>query len=360
MISVIKKWYERSFHDEQAVVLVLILFLGVVALVLLGDILTPVIAALVIAFLLQGVVTHLTRLHVPHLASVAIAFLILILVEVIGAVLLMTLLLDQMNNMVREIPTLISLLQERMLTLPDSYPAIVTYEQVDSWSKELNGAIGEFGQWAVSFSQSKISNIISFLVYLVLVPILVFFFLKDKKQLLSWCGKLLPENSPIIRRVWHEMNDQMANYVRGKAIEMLIVGSVSFVTFKLFDLNYAALLAIAVGVSVVVPYVGAFIVTIPIALVAYLQWGFNSTCMWLIFVYVIIQALDGNVLVPLLFSEAVNLHPVAILLAILFFGSVWGMWGVFFAIPLATLVKAVLNAWPIAKDASAQQAIVEP
>ncbi|MCP4994536.1 MAG: AI-2E family transporter, partial [Gammaproteobacteria bacterium] len=59
-----------------------------------------------------------------------------------------------------------------------------------------------------------------------------------------------------------------------------------------------------------------------------------------------IQALDGNVLVPLLFSEVVNLHPVAIILAILVFGGLWGFWGVFFAIPLATMVQAILTAWP--------------
>ena len=64
--------------------------------------------------------------------------------------------------------------------------------------------------------------------------------------------------------------------------------------------------------------------------------------------YTIIQALDGNVLVPLLFSEAVNLHPVAIILAVLVFGGLWGFWGVFFSIPLATLVKGILYAWPIA------------
>ena len=61
--------------------------------------------------------------------------------------------------------------------------------------------------------------------------------------------------------------------------------------------------------------------------------------------YGIIQALDGNLLVPLLFSEAVNLHPVTIIIAVILFGGLWGFWGVFFAIPLATLVKAVLNAW---------------
>jgi len=62
--------------------------------------------------------------------------------------------------------------------------------------------------------------------------------------------------------------------------------------------------------------------------------------------YAVIQALDGNLLVPLMFSEVVNLHPVAIILAILIFGGLWGFWGIFFAIPLATLVKAVINAWP--------------
>ena len=76
------------------------------------------------------------------------------------------------------------------------------------------------------------------------------------------------------------------------------------------------------------------------------QWGWGTDFFYLLGVYAIIQALDGNVLVPLLFSEAVNLHPVAIILAVLAFGGVWGFWGVFFAIPLATLVKAVLYAWP--------------
>ena len=62
--------------------------------------------------------------------------------------------------------------------------------------------------------------------------------------------------------------------------------------------------------------------------------------------YGVLQALDGNVLVPLLFSEAVDLHPVAIIIAVLAFGGIWGFWGVFFAIPLASLIKAVINAWP--------------
>ncbi len=102
----------------------------------------------------------------------------------------------------------------------------------------------------------------------------------------------------------------------------------------------------AVGISVLIPYVGAAVVTLPIAVVAYFQWGFNSDFAYVIIAYAIIQFFDGNLLVPLLFAEMVNLHPTAIITAVLFFGAVWGIWGVFFAIPLATLIHAVINAWP--------------
>jgi len=70
---------------------------------------------------------------------------------------------------------------------------------------------------------------------------------------------------------------------------------------------------------------------------------------YIMLAYGLIQAIDGNVIVPLLFSEAVNLHPVTIIIAVIFFGGLWGFWGVFFAIPLATLVKAVINAWSFSK-----------
>ncbi|RJY21141.1 AI-2E family transporter, partial [Pseudomonas syringae pv. actinidiae] len=91
---------------------------------------------------------------------------------------------------------------------------------------------------------------------------------------------------------------------------------------------------------------GAVVVTVPVALIGLFQWGWSDQFIYLMIAHGVIQALDGNVLVPLLFSEAVNLHPVAIICAVLLFGGLWGFWGIFFAIPLATLFKAVLDAWP--------------
>ena len=149
-----------------------------------------------------------------------------------------------------------------------------------------------------------------------------------------------------MRTIWNEMDMQFTNYVRGKAIEILIIGLVSYAVFLWLGVNYAALLALLVGLSVLVPYIGATVVTIPVLLVGYMQWGFSNDFFWLFGAYGVIQFLDGTLLVPLLFSEVVNLHPVFIIVSVLLFGGIWGFWGVFFAIPLATLVKAVFNAWP--------------
>lgn len=355
MANVFRKWYERRFHDEEAMLLLLILCAGVAMILLFGEILTPVIAAAVLAFLCQGIVSQLLRYNVPHLVAVIVAFVFLLVLEVASVSILSTLVLGQLDNFINELPKIIALLQERLTELPEKYPVAVSEVQVEEWSAAMNAQIAGFGQWVVTFSQSKIPNLISFLVYLILVPVLVFFFLKDKDKILGWFGGLLPSRRPLLKQVWNDMNDQMANYVRGKFIEMFIVGVVSYIVFTFFELRYSALLAISVGLSVIVPYVGAFLVTIPVAAVAYLQWGFGPDFMKVFVAYLIIQLLDGNLLVPWLFSEAVNLHPVAILLAIMFFGGIWGLWGVFFAIPLATLINAVLTAWPTLQTESAAE-----
>ena len=203
-----------------------------------------------------------------------------------------------------------------------------------------------FGESAVKLSISSLINMVTLGIYAFLVPLMVFFMIKDKKELINSLSRFLPRNRTLASKVWREMQQQIANYIRGKLIEILVVTAVTYLIFMIFGLNYPLLLSVAVGISVLVPYVGAVIVTIPVALVAVFQFGDQSTFWYIMVAYVISQLLDGNLLVPLLFSEAVNLHPLTIIVAVLIFGGLWGFWGVFFAIPLATLVKAVINAWP--------------
>jgi putative permease len=236
--------------------------------------------------------------------------------------------------------------QQLLLRLPEQYPDYVSARQIEEILTLVRTEITSLGQRVVSLSLASVVGVITFLVYLILLPLMVFFFLKDKEIIIHWLADFLPQERRLLRQVWAELDIKISSYVRGKVIEVLIVWSATYVAFTIMGLNYSMLLSLVVGLSVIIPYVGATVVTIPVALIAGFQWGFTSQFGYLMAIYAFIQFLDGNLLVPLLFSEVVNLHPVAIIVAVVFFGSLWGVWGVFFAIPLATLIQAVIKAWP--------------
>ncbi|MBX7275658.1 AI-2E family transporter [Pseudomonas sp. ERGC3:01] len=346
MFKVLRDWIQRYFSDEEAVVLAVLLFLAFTAVLTLGGMLAPVLAGMVLAYLMQGLVTTLERLRLPGGVAVGLVFALFMGLLVVFIVLVLPLLWHQLITLFNELPGMLAKWQSLLLLLPERYPHLVSDEQVLQAIEVARGEIGKFGQWALTFSLSSLPLLVNIMIYLVLVPILVFFFLKDRAMIGRWVSGYLPRERALITRVAEEMNRQIANYIRGKVIEIVICGGVTYIAFVALGLNYAALLALLVGVSVVVPYVGAVVVTVPVMLIALFQWGWSDQFIYLMAVYGIIQTLDGNVLVPLLFSEAVNLHPVAIICAVLLFGGLWGFWGVFFAIPLATLFKAVLDAWP--------------
>ena len=346
MFKVLRDWIQRYFSDEEAVVLAVLLFLAFTAVLTLGGMLAPVLAGMVLAYLMQGLVVTLERLRVPGGVAVGLVFALFMGVLLVFIIVVVPLLWHQLITLFNELPGMLAKWQSLLLLLPERYPHLVSDEQVLRAIEVARGEIGKFGQWALTFSLSSLPLLVNIMIYLVLVPILVFFFLKDRALIGRWVRGYLPRERALITRVAQEMNRQIANYIRGKVIEIIICGGVTYIAFVTMGLNYAALLALLVGVSVVVPYVGAVVVTVPVLLIALFQWGWSDQFIYLMAVYGIIQTLDGNVLVPLLFSEAVSLHPVAIICAVLLFGGLWGFWGVFFAIPLATLFKAVLDAWP--------------
>lgn len=346
LVEFIRRWLNRWFAHEEALLLVLLIGFGLFIVDWLGGVLAPALTAVIIAFILQGVLVRLVNWRVPERIAVYLSFILFLAIVAILLLAVFPLIWQQLGAFVNALPGMLDQVQALARGLPERYPTLLTPEQIDDWLQAARVELISFGQRALTLSFGQIGSLVSLLIYLVLVPILVFFFLKDRKLLVAWFQSMLPRQRPLMDQVGAEMNLQIANYMRGKALEILIVGLVTYVVFIALGVNFAALLGILVGFSVLVPFIGAAVVTIPVALVAFVQFGLSWDFGWIMLAYAIIQALDGNVLVPLLFSEAVDLHPVAIIVAVLAFGGIWGFWGVFFAIPLASLAKAVLTAWP--------------
>jgi len=324
----------------------LLLTVGLGVLLLFGGVLAPLITAIIIAYLMQGLVEILLRRGLSSLIAFVLVYALFIGVFLSMLLFLLPSAWNQLRRLMNELPNLISQWQASLLLLPENYPNLVSEQQIREFISGVQGELGGYGQSVLEYSLASIPSIISTVVFIVLVPILVYFVMKDKSDLINWAGNFLPRNRPLMNRIWLEMDQQISNYIRGKVLEIFIVGSVSYLMFVILGINYALLLSVLVGLSVIVPYIGATVVTIPVAAVAYVQWGIGSEFYTVLVAYGVLQLVDGNVLVPVIFSEAVNLHPVAIIAAVLVFGGIWGLAGVFFAIPLATLVKAIINAWP--------------
>ncbi len=342
----IANWFKQQIANPQVVYLAIILVGSFLVITYAGDMLTPVLAGIVIAYMLEGLTRKLTQAKVPRLVAVWLVFLAFMLFVVMLVFGLLPTLYNQLTEMVQQIPSMLTRGQAALIDLPEKYPELFSVEQVQEIIDGLRAQLTALGQSVLATSLSSAASIITVLIYLILLPILIFFFLRDKERILNWFIEFLPRESQLAMRVWGDVDVQIGNYIRGKFWEILIVWLASYLCFAYFDLQFAMLLAALVGISVIIPYVGAAVVTIPVVLIAWFQWGWGSDFIYVVVAYLIIQALDGNLLVPLLFSEVVNIHPVAIIVAVLFFGGLWGVWGIFFAIPLATLVQAVMVAWP--------------
>ncbi|WP_312047037.1 AI-2E family transporter [Erwinia sp.] len=346
MLDLLLQWYRRRFSDPQAIALLAILLAAFGILFFFNGLLAPLLVALVVAYLLEWPTVRLERLGCSRTWATTIVLIFFATIVLMLILFVAPVAWQQGINLAHELPTMLTGLYHFATRLPERFPALIDVGLVDIVVENLRARLSGIGDQLLRYSLASLVGLMTLAIYLVLVPLMVFFLLKDKEQLLTMIGRILPRNRGLAGQVWLEMNQQLSNYIRGKVLEMVVVGVASWIGFLAIGMNYALLLAVLVGVSVLIPYIGALAVTVPVIGVGLAQWGLGGDFWTMIIVYLIIQGLDGNILVPVLFSEAVNLHPLVIILSVVIFGGLWGFWGVFFAIPLASLVKAVLQAWP--------------
>jgi putative permease len=346
MINHLTNILKRIFSNEETIVFSLIILLTLIIFSLFIGVLTPFIISVIVAYLLVGLQKKIETYNVSENLATILAFSIFIIIGAAMFIWLIPLLYVQLQSFVLDIPRLFNEFLNFVSTIPAAFPDLLDSDQISVFFQAVSSELSSITQNIVKSSISGIQSTITVLLYIILFPILVYFFLFDRKNIIEGCLKIIPGDRAMLSQVWSEMDVQLSNYVRGKVLEIFIVGIAAAVLFASFGLNYGALLAVLVGLSVLIPYVGAFSITIPIVIIGILQFGLGSQFYLLIGLYLLLQFLDGNLLVPIIFSEAVKLHPIVIILAVFLFGTMFGFWGVFFSIPLATFIKAVWNAWP--------------
>ena len=345
MYDYLKSFFRNYFYEEEQFAALFILIIAAVLLYFIGATITPVFISILVAYLLNGVMNFFEEKNYSKKVSFYITFTIF-LAFYIFVLLSLPYVTGQIASLINELPAIVAFVENLFNDLIIRYPNFFTTEQVEEIFASSASLIPSIAEQVLIQLNTSFSAIMNALIFLILTPILVFFFLKDKNEMLSYLTYFLPNKRSLLSKIWSDLNIQLFGYVRGKALEMLIIASITSIAFLFLEVNYSVILGILVGMSVLIPLFGAILVTIPVVAIGLFQWGLDTSFFIFLFVYFMIQILDGNVLFPLLMGNEVNLHPVLIILSILVFGGIWGFWGLLLAVPIATLIRAVFKVWP--------------
>ena len=345
MFNFLKNFFDTYFFKEEQYAALLLIIISLVLIYFIGSLITPFFVALLIAYLLNGAMNYFKYRGASNNLSLFLAFLIFS-VFYVSLFLILPLITSQIGSLINELPAIASYVEKLAQGLLLEYPDFFSQSQVDSLAGSVTSFLPTIAEQILIQMNAGFSAAMNALIYIILIPFFVFFFLKDKKEMIGYATYFLPKNSKLLSTLWRDLNVQLFGYVRGKALEMIIVGVVTSIVFELIGVNYSILLGIMVGLSVLIPLFGAIIVTIPVVAIGLFQYGLDTTFFIFLGSYLVIQTLDGNFLFPLLLGREVNLHPVLIILAILIFGGIWGFWGLLLAVPIATFIRAVFRVWP--------------
>ncbi|RIY31511.1 hypothetical protein CJP74_07050 [Psittacicella melopsittaci] len=340
-----KDLFTRNFNNPQIVALILILLVISLVLYFFGKILAPVFLAVGLAYILNFPIRWLVKKGLKRIYALILVFGGLVCVMAWLILSIAPMLVRQLSTLLVEAPSIVAILRERLLSLEQYNLPYLDKATLYSIYENVN-------QYIQSNMDIRIDNIIKVLqnvayiaVNTFLVPFMAFLMLVDYAPLKANFIRFLPQSSELADGVFKEFMSQLDNYVRGKVIEFIIMTVLSFVAFAFFGLKYNLLLSTLIGISVIIPYLGVIIATVPFALVAFFQFQLGTTFWTLMVIHTILQIFNGNILVPVLYSKTNNIRPITVIVAVIFFGQIWGILGVFLAIPLCTLIKAVANAW---------------
>ena len=352
----ILKWFKTTLSSPSRVILALMLLGMSLFIVMFGKVMAPVLTAMVLAYLLDGPVQKLERMRIPRRGATWIVFTLFLTFLIAVLLLLVPFLIEEVSKLARQAPEMAGKFRAWVDTLPAKRPGFISEEQYAEVLTAMRAntdivgllqvKLSALGEGIIGKSVKITQSAMTYLIYSILIPLMTFFFLKDKNEIFDWFGQFAPDNLGLTRRVMREVDQQFSNYIRGRFYEILIVWIVTYTVFSLIGLHYAMLLGVFTGLSVLLPYIGATLMGIPVFLIALVQPDYTTmNVVVAVGAYGVIQFLDGNILAPLLLSGVTNLHPIAIIVSFLVFGAFWGFWGVFFAIPLGALVNAVIKGW---------------
>ena len=305
----------------------------------------PFIIAGFLYYVFNPVVLYLEKkFKLPSIWGIVIVFILLIGLFVYTVVSLVPNVITQLSGLISASGSLVPNLQKWVDRLSQNpafkdvdFKALIDKANI-SYMDVLQNLLS-----GVTFSLSNVVGVISKVVMIIgLVPILLFYMLKDGKNILPFLKKTILKRDKLnIASLLDDMNKTISKYISGASIDCLFIFVTVFISYLIIGIPYAFLFAVFAAITNLIPYLGPYIGLTPVVL----SVGFAHPVQALIAIVVVLvlQQLDGNIIYPRVVGSAVEVHPVTIMVLMLVAGSLYGLVGMLIAVPFYSLVKEVVK-----------------
>ncbi|ASN05142.1 AI-2E family transporter [Virgibacillus necropolis] len=300
----------------------------------------PFFFSLFIAYLLYPIMQKIHSFNIPKGLAILIIY-VLFLGGIIFAInRIYPLFLRQLTELSDQLPQFISTYKNWIYQIYESTAFLpeTVHDKMDNLFQQIETRMGNL----VSKLINSITKIFDIIVVVTVIPVLVFYFLKDKKRIKDWLKKWIPSTyHHRAHEILFSIDKSLGNYIRGQLLVSLFVSIATFTSYYFLDLKYALVLAIIMGFTNFIPYFGPIIGALP-ALAIALTVSTKLAVFVLITVFVI-QLIESNFLSPFIVGKSIHIHPIAIIFALLVGGQVGGVVGLLLAVPLLTITNEIVR-----------------
>lgn len=353
-------WFFKWFLNNQAVtvlmvsllvflnifVLTKISFLFAPVLSFLAVIMLPVVISALLYYLLKPIVDLLEKAGASRIVAITLVFIVLSGLLIWGVAVAVPSLVDQILTFADNLPSYLKEgeKQVNLLLKNNQFNAIRPQleNMVNNFSSKAADYAETFSKSAVNWVGNVASLVTRVAVAIMISPFILFYLLRDSGKFKERFIEFLPTKirQPSLR-VLSNINVQLSSYVQGQVTVAIVVAILFSIMFSIIQLRYATTLAIIAGILNMVPYLGSFLAMIPAFILAMVAGPIMVIKVAVVFI--IEQTIEGRFVTPLVIGSKLNIHPITILFVLLTAGSMFGVWGVFLAIPIYASVKVILS-----------------
>ncbi|MCU0806447.1 MAG: AI-2E family transporter [Candidatus Contendobacter sp.] len=336
---------ERAFHTRFWLIFTAVL---VGLLYLLAPVLTPFLAAALLAYLGDPLIDRLEARKISRSWAVTLVFGAILLGLLLLLLLLIPLSAHQFKALVHKLPAYLDWFQTSVVPwLSDALGLDPTLFELNRLRDRLLAYAREIGDLATGLLESLRASstvVFAWIANLVLVPVVTFYLLRDWDELVAWIRELLPRSiEPTVSELARESDGVIGAFLRGQFIVMAALGIMYSVGLAIIGLEFSLLIGMLAGLVSFVPYLGLIVGILAASIAALLQFHSFLSLIPVLIVFGVGQFISDFFLTPALVGDRIGLHPVAVMFAVLAGGHLFGFFGILLALPVAAVIAVVLR-----------------